>query len=180
MTLAQMFAEICRDYFPRWRNAVHWQVRAGSRAQWVEAQGDTRDTTEQGYCDSEKRTIWLSDPSKATLIHQICHAITGSGHDTRFWARMRQATQRAEALGETDLAAQLRREVETCEMYIVPTTASRVYRRVAEVVRNMPEISFSALVEYLAEEYGMTPHALCRRYLRLHQVYEAAKREWAC
>ena len=180
MTLAQMFADVCRDYFPRWRNAVHWQVREGSRAQWVDAQGATWCTMEHGYWDSQRHVMWVSDPSKATLIHQICHAITGPGHGKRFWARLRQAAQRAEERGETDLAAQLLREVETYETHIIPTTASSVYRRVDKVVGNMPEISFGALVEYLAEEYSMTPPELCRRYLRLHQVYEVAKKEWAC
>ena len=136
MQLTRMFAEICRDYFPRWRNAVHWTVREGSRDQWVDDQGETRYTMEQGYCDSESCTIWVSNLNKATLIHEICHAVTGPGHGKRFWARMRQAAQRAEARGETDLAAQLQKKVETCATHNVPTTASHVYRRVDEVVGN--------------------------------------------
>ena len=109
------FEEICRDYFPRWHNAKHWKLQEGSRGQWVNTQEEIRDTTEAGYCDSAHRLIWVSDSSKVTLIHEICHAVTGPSHGKRFRTRLRQATQHAERLGEIALALTLSQEADRYE-----------------------------------------------------------------
>ena len=93
---------------------------------------------------------------------------------------MRQAAQRAEALGATELAEQLSKEVETCEGNAQPSTAGYVSRRVDEVVCDVPHLTFDALKNYLAAELLMTPPELCSRYKRLRQVYDEAKRDWAC
>ena len=175
-----MFDEVCRDYFPRWRGSIHWQVRVESRGQWVDAQGKMQYTTEAGYCDKDNRTILLKCPSKANLIHEICHAVAGLGHGKRFWTRMRKAVQRAEELGEAELAGELRQQADACESDLVPNTAASVYRKADEVVSSVPEITFDALVEYLADEMGMTSTEVRQRYRRLQHVYETAQNEWLC
>ncbi len=109
------FDDICRDYFPHWRNAHLWQVKEGNRAHWIDAQGEGTYSTEHGYCDIPQRIIWVADANNATLIHEICHAITGPYHGKRFQARMRQAAQQAERLGDMALAATLMKEAEGYE-----------------------------------------------------------------
>jgi hypothetical protein len=175
-----MFAEICRDYFPRWRNAQHWELRQGSRGQWIGAQGERLYTTEQGYCDPANRIIWLSDTSTVTLIHEICHAVTSASHDKRFRTRLRKAAQHAERLGETTLAGALYKEADAYEDETAFTpTAAYVYDKVEEVVRGVPEIAFDAVVDFLAGDLSLTAPELCQQYRKLRRVYERAQKEWA-
>ena len=79
---------IRRDYFPRWRNAHLWKVVEGHAAQWVGAEGKLVTSNENGYCDPVRRTIWVSDDSDATLIHEICHAVAAPNHGKRWRLRM--------------------------------------------------------------------------------------------
>jgi hypothetical protein len=173
------FEEICRTYFPRWHNAQHWKLQEGSRGQWVNAQGEIRYTTEQGYCDSAQRVIWVSDTSKVTLIHEICHAVTGPSHGKRFRARLRQAAQHAEQLAETALALALSQEADGYESEegerITPTS---IYNMLEDIVRDVPGMTYEQVVNGIAVDLGLTPAELHQRARRLHRVYETAQQEW--
>ena len=175
-----LFEDICRQYFPRWRTAHLWEVREEPRGQWVDAQGGTRYTTEAGWCDRAHRVIWTSRRDNVTLIHEICHAVRDDYHGKRFQTRLRQAAQQAEKLGDTALAAALCKEGEAyASGWALQPTATDMYERITDVVRDVPALSFEALVDYLAQDRGFTPPELMQRYRRLRPVYDQAKREWS-
>src|SRR6266446_128510 len=86
VTLAEEFRELCQTYFPRWRAATAWCLEESPCAAWINAQGKRQATPERGYCDPSTRriTIHVSPENvlqrQATIIHEICHAITTVGH----------------------------------------------------------------------------------------------------
>ena len=171
------FEKICRVYFPRWRNAIMWNICEGSRGEWIDSESNTKYTSDLGYCDFETRTIWQNDTSAKTLIHEICHAVTGTGHGKKFIARMRTTATKARALGESELACSLFKEAETYEN--TPSlTAKAVYRRVADIAMDGIDIPIHALIDYLAYEYGFTAPEIRKRYRRIEQVYKAELRKW--
>ena len=172
------FEEICRDYFPRWRNAKHWKLQEGSR-QWVNAHGEIIDNKAHGYCDIAQRVIWVADSRTVTLIHEICHAVTGPSHGKRFRARLRQAAQQAEQLSETALALALSQEAdgygpEEGER-ITPTS---IYNMVEDIVHDVPGITFEEVVDGVAADLGLIPTELHRRARKLRHVYTTAQQEW--
>jgi len=59
--------------------------------------------------------IWVADSRTVTLIHEICHAVTGPSHGKRFRARLHQAAQHAKQLGEMALALALSQEADGYE-----------------------------------------------------------------
>jgi hypothetical protein len=172
------FEEICRDYFPRWRNAKHWTLQEGSR-QWVNAHGEIIYNKAQGHCDIAQRVIRVSNSRTVTLIHEICHAVTGPSHGKRFRARLRQAAQHAEQLGETALALALSQEADGYEPEegerITPTS---IYNMVEDIVRAVPGMTFEEVVDGVAADLGLIPTELHRRARRLRRIYETAQQEW--
>jgi len=117
VTLAEELRQMCQTYFPRWRAAPAWCLEESPCAAWIDAPGKRQATPERGYCDPTTRriTIHVSPENvvqrQATIIHEICHAITTVGHGARFRAQMDQAATRALTLGATALAEELRRQV---------------------------------------------------------------------
>src|SRR5207244_5122216 len=107
------FIQICQDYFPRWQGMNTWVLKEGPRGSWRGASTILRTTTEQGYCDHDSKTIYVSAPPeerKATIIHEICHAVTTGGHNKQWRGRLFRAGQRARELAETALATYLEEE----------------------------------------------------------------------
>jgi hypothetical protein len=186
--LEQLFQDMRRDYFPRWRNAAHWKIREGIREQWVGTDGETCFSTEAGYCDEETRTIWVNPHAsrslKVVLIHEICHAVAGKSHGQGFFNRMRKASERAAGLGDTELAAELQQHIEeyTSEGTSYWGSAPHVYTMVHDAIINTQQgaaRSFDSLVDYLASELGMPPTRIRERYRKLRSVYESAHKERA-
>lgn len=172
------FEGICQDYFPRWHNAKHWKLQEGSR-QWVNARGEIIYNKAQGYCDIRQRVIWVSNASTVTLIHEICHAVAAPSHGKRFRARLRQAAQHAERLGETALALALSQEADGYE----PEEGERItpmsiYNMVEDIVHDVPGITFEEVVDGVAADLGFIPTELHRRARRLRHVYATAQQEW--
>ena len=99
---------IKRDYFPRWDSNFEWKCRNGPI---ISRYGD------DGYCDDESKIIYLSSEIKSQielkliLIHEICHAITKTGHCTTWENRMFSAACRARDLDDSKLAHEIEREI---------------------------------------------------------------------
>jgi hypothetical protein len=51
-----------------------------------------------GYCDKKSKKIGLIRPTKATIIHEICHAVTTKKHGEAWQNRMRKAIETARVL----------------------------------------------------------------------------------
>jgi hypothetical protein len=128
-------------------------------------------------CDFETRTIWQNDTSVKTLIHEICYAVTGTGHGKKFIARMRTAATQAQALGDSELAHSLFKEAEDYENTPNPT-AKAVYCRVTDIATEDPDISVDAIIDSLAYMYGLTAPEIRKRYRRIEQIHKAELRKW--
>src|SRR5262249_18094208 len=128
------------------------------------------------------KTIWIhAAEDTGTLLHEMVHAVTGAGHKKAFCARLHRVADRALALGEEALAAQLHAEAQA---YADPSkirsaTAADVYGRVEEwVTYDAPEgLTCEQVIHALCYEYGMTPSELLRAYPRIPRVYARALRK---
>ncbi len=68
--VTHLFADVRRNYFPRWDRAGRWAVRASA---------PPGRPTIRGYCDLDTRTIWIAHPDELTMIHEVVHAVAGAG-----------------------------------------------------------------------------------------------------
>jgi len=142
----------------------------------------SRYTFEDGYCDIERRTIYIRDDlardvdarRDALLLHECVHAVTGAGHGRGFRRRLRMCADRARELGDAALANELVAKLE--ELACTPTArASTIYRMVEEFVEDRAiEPDFEAVLKALSRETGLTPQELLVRYSRLHRIYAEA------
>jgi hypothetical protein len=81
--LQAAFRAICQVYFPRWHTVTAWTLREGPRERFV-SRGHLQTPSEAGLCDTATKTIWIHcrpDAQTETLIHKMCHAVTGLSHD---------------------------------------------------------------------------------------------------
>ena len=99
--------------FPRW-NRKPWTVRV---------ENPTLADGLCGLCDWESKTIYLPPETVSddrtrlllTVTHEVCHAVTHSGHGKRFRERLRKAAKDAEKTELADLADLLRSEADFYE-----------------------------------------------------------------
>jgi hypothetical protein len=147
----------------------------------VDAQGDTHTTRESGYCDRTTKTIYInvgesaSPDGRLIIIHEICHAVTTGDHGTRFCARLRQSAQRAIALGNQPLHAQLLEEADSYEQ--APHWHISPSRRIPEILCDNPEATWEQVLTYLADDCLKTVPELVERYPRLRAVYDRTRRQ---
>jgi hypothetical protein len=105
--LKKVFDDVKMIYFPRWKAGAEWRVyrnhprvrdRIGIRA----------------VCLPDKKIIVVKLPNRrdyVNLIHEICHAVTNSNYHKKKWrARMNKIADRAEQLGQKELAEYIRGE----------------------------------------------------------------------
>src|SRR2546430_2468806 len=71
-------------------------------------------------------------------------------HGKRFLARLRQAAQHAERLGETALALALSQDADRHEVKVRRTPATFFYNRVEDIVIEAPSLTFEQIVDSLA------------------------------
>lgn len=173
--LRSVLAHVRQAYFPRWDRNVQWRIRKGHRSRW---------TREDGYCDSERQTIWVSpalaeaggDQLIAVVVHEVCHAIQGSGHGRRFRLRLAVSADAAEAAGRVHLAGLLRQDAMMYEQE-PPMLAKAIYSTMGDIVGESPHVSFAAALRFLATQIGLTPSELQSRYRQLRNVYLQERRE---
>ena len=107
--LCDDFAWVRATLFPRWRRGTEWSVTYGTRSD---------ETHEDGYCDTDGRVIYVhpkqsqseADTRRLVLVHEVCHAVAGSGHGRKFCKRMRRAARDADGAGERELGTLLESE----------------------------------------------------------------------
>jgi|SRR5208337_4288645 len=83
--IKKLYRDVCFRYFPRWNP---WELIFNPHQKLI-----TRGIL--GYCNVSERKIGLVRPSKAALIHEICHAITTKRHGTSWSHRMQKAIETA-------------------------------------------------------------------------------------
>jgi len=172
------FAFVRRRFFPRWKAGENWHIVPRNRADY---------TKETGYCDSASRTIHVhplmagqdGESRTALIIHEVCHAVTKSGHGKRFQQRMLHAADKARQLDLSEVAKTLEQEVHHYQDGDAwDDSAKDVYDFVERaVIENKGRITYNNVVEYLAGSYGLLVEELEARFRRLRRVYEKAIRK---
>jgi len=81
--IKKLYRDVCFRYFPRWNP---WELVFNPHPKLI-------NRGILGYCNVSERKIGLVRPSKAALIHEICHAITTKKHGTAWSYRMQKAIE---------------------------------------------------------------------------------------
>ena len=166
MDLENLYQNIRRLYFPRWDANREWTAEFGNAEQ-------LRNNT--GYCDTAAKTLYFDcrsmtsmseEGSRAFVIHEICHDVGAAFHNRAWSVRMAQAALRAEQLGEDEVAAILRSDIELYSGVGVIEEFNRenVQEYVAELywthgVREEPEA-----VRRVAKYFGHAPSKVRRDF----------------
>ena len=165
-SLNDEFHLLRRELFPRWRSGECWEARYGYRSP---------ETQEDGYCDKERRCIWIMPSAKRLakvereriLVHEMCHAVAGLGHGERWQRRMRAAAEQAMKLGWSRLGELL---VDETESYadVEDVSPEQIYRSIEDAVIDgaKPE----QVLRWVAKQNGLTLDELRRRYRRADKV----------
>jgi hypothetical protein len=172
-----LFKTIAQIYFPRWRNTPKWRCVDGPHAHWVDARGAVHSSSEEGHCDPDTKTIYISLPTPAVMIHEITHAVAGSSHGTAFRRRMLKAAKTADQQGDATLAATIQddiRMLEEGEVFSVRNVYNTLGDWVVGCVDMDPRPTLDDMVQRLARLYGLPAPELYRRCRRLQRVYDRA------
>jgi hypothetical protein len=168
--LEEVFAQVCKTFFPRWNRDARWRVSSC-------LDGGPNHRIARG-----SKTILLSvnpeDDAElhCLLIHEICHAITRTRHDKKWLHRMKQAVDKALAIGREDLAELILREVESYARAgtRLKMMSDLVYYSIEDCVFANPSLSCDEVLESVAFKWGFSPTELERNWRRCRQVYEDA------
>ncbi|MGA8830550.1 MAG: hypothetical protein ACLQT6_16420 [Desulfomonilaceae bacterium] len=113
MELESVYNQIKNDYFPRWDCNNEWQLKFVDDLHGAQAS-----------CSSELKTITLVkdcfihqsafkiNQLKVILIHEISHTTTRGFHGEEWITQMEKTAERADQLGEIELAQFIREEVD--------------------------------------------------------------------
>jgi len=113
MEFESVYKQIKNDYFPRWDCDNEWQLKFVDDLYGAQAS-----------CSSELKTITLVKdyfihPSaskinqlKVILIHEISHTTTRGFHGEEWITQMEETAERADQLGEIELAQFIREEID--------------------------------------------------------------------
>ncbi len=173
--LDEAFALVCKTFFPHWNRDAQWRVSSS-------LDGRPNHRIAKG-----SKTILLSAIPEndaelhCLLIHEVCHAITRKRHDKKWLHRMKQASDRALAIGREDLAELLVHEV---ERYARSGTRLKmmvelIYYSIEDCVFANPNLSCEEVLESVALRWGFEPTEMERNWKRCRQVYEAAVRRYS-
>lgn len=173
--LDEAFAQVCKVFFPHWNRDAQWRVSSCLH-------GRPNHRTAKG-----SKTILLSAVPEndaelhCLLIHEVCHAITRTRHDKKWLHRMKQALDRALAIGREDLAELLVREV---DRYARAGTrlkmmAELVYYSIEDCVFANPSLSCDEVLESVAFRWGFNPAVMEKTWKRCRKVCEEAAKRYS-
>ena len=169
MNIGKHFQEVKRLFFPRWDRQDLWRVSTTSR--WKV----------HGRCDPDRQVIEIvvqhtdTDVRDKLIIHEICHAVADMSHAKKWFDRMEKAAKTADALGRNRLARIIREEIVAYQQ--VPTSLEIVYNQIRDALIDCPEATFMQIKRWLANEYGLLPSEVCKKFKRAEKVFQEAKRD---
>jgi hypothetical protein len=147
MNLQHEFQQISHTFFPRWDRGKLWKCRA-----YQNLNGSC------GECCVQLKTVKIVvgvDNPTLVLIHEICHAIGGSGHEKKWQRRMEKAAAHAQMIGRLELAEQIREEVRQYQNTLI-TTEEDIYERLDEILASDPTISILQAVDEIRRTFGIS------------------------
>jgi len=155
--IEKLYCDVCSRYFPRWNP---WELVFNPNPKF-------KNHGILGYCNVSERKIGLVRPSKATLIHEICHAITTKKHGTSWSHRMQKAIEKAR-VKDPALVTELEGWVELCtSRQDVPLSVCR--HNVLNIIRDDAELYYrdNEALDDLLLDYGFFPEYNPREYRRI-------------
>jgi hypothetical protein len=163
--LKRAFEQVRSDLFPHWDRKGLWRVKA------------VPFLAPEGKCDILKKTILIRkipdsiSELKLLLIHEICHH-NASGHGAKWYRNMQAVAQRAETIGQQEIAKLIRKEIEESQQGEV-VRAATIYGTLADWILDAHgEVPFKRLVVRLAHDHGMSVKQLLENYKRLRRIYD--------
>lgn len=164
-SLSDVFQSVRTEYFPRWDRKRTWRVKSSASL------------LVDGICHMDRRLIvlrhsadWESADVRMTLIHEICHAVVPGGHGQRWQGRMLKAAECAMFRGDLELSRLLKQEVE--DYRATPFIQPRdVYARIEQCATEQPNLPFSTVLKFLAEELRMSRRQFLQLFPRANTVH---------
>lgn len=156
-----MYQDIRWTYFPKWDKGCEWKLELAE-----DLNGS------QGFCDTQKKTIYTLYTNNLVIIHEICHAVTKQGHNKRWTTRMELAAKYAEKDGDSEIAAEIRDQLEAYAMS-PKITAKMVYQEIQDIAyMSSSDISYDDTIEFVRRNYGMSERDFLKKYKKTRQAYD--------
>jgi len=148
MSLRREFQQVRKTFFPRWDRAKVWKCRK------------VYDFYGAACCCFDTKEVKVSvvgDNLTLVLIHEICHAVGGTGHEEKWQRRMEKVAVRAERVGRSELAAQIREEIQRYqEMPII--TAADVCSEIDVAIESLEsEATLMQVAERVGHKFSISP-----------------------
>lgn len=152
IVLHEEFQRVLATYYPSWSQGREWRI---------EAREDPDGAL--GRCHQEEKLITLKPglcevQTTAGIIHEIGHAIHGTGHGESWLQHMREAAEKAKAEGAHELAEELGMHIRNyTEADLVQSGKSKNgFKLLEQRVKDRPEESCSETLEWVRQELGMS------------------------
>ena len=111
------------------------------------------------------------------IIHEICHAATSHWHGKKYQTRLLKAADKAQDIGEAELADKIRAAVELCrEPAVSRRTSHDIYCQITDAVGDLPDASMATIFALVADRNVYTPEEFLKRYPRAEKVYNQARK----
>jgi len=168
--LPDAFAYVRTTFFPLWDRKAEWTV------------SEVVDLPVDGKSDERKKTIGVhvvsddDDELHCLLIHEICHAVAGTGHGKKWLDRLIKAGDRARLIGRETLAHLVYDEVECYARSEkrLKVIAELIYNTIEDRVFYNPSATYEAVIDSIALQFGFYRDELLDKYTRCQEVYEGA------
>ena len=173
--LIPLFNEVKRTFFPRWDTANEWQVCRKTRL--------TEGYYGNGRCNRKTKKIEINrsyiarddDELRWLLAHEICHAIVEGNHGLKWQRRFHQVADRATGLRQYALADRIHRDIEMLKTAEKPTLLA-IHQNIEDAITGQPDASSVVVIEWVANNWGLTSYGLLKRYKSLKKFFDKAKR----
>lgn len=162
--LQKAFQYIRETFFPRWDRQHQWRIKIDP------------ELPSQGRCASEIKTIFFKYVPKSELelhsllIHEICHS-SSPEHGKKWSERMKKARDTARRIGNENLAIKIQDALDNYKRGYAPSAQS-IYDKFSDVIMDRPHLSYESILEWIANDIGMYPEELEKKYKKCREAYE--------
>jgi hypothetical protein len=168
--LQDAFLYVRKTFFPRWDRNAEWTV------------GRVADLPVNGRSDEANKIITIHAVSEDDdelcflLVHEICHAVAGTGHGKKWLNRLKKAGDTAKLIGRDRLGDLIYDEVERYARSEkqIKVVAELIYNTIEDTVFYNPSASYEDVIDSVAMQFGFYRDELNEKYTRCREVYEGA------
>ena len=164
-TLLQSYKSVRNTFFPRWDKAEKWKVVIKSDLPGI------------ARCVLTNKTIIIRkvpgdrDELDRLLIHEICHSSCHL-HASKWFKRMLNAAEIAEAVGRKALSELLLKDIENYK-HRTKLTANLAYRMIKERISEAFGSTYQEVIDFVSSAIGRYPNEFEARYKRSRAVYDS-------